>query len=131
VALKLVLDTSAVVALLESRHQGVAELIIDSGERPTISFVTVAELRVGQAMAPSELIARQRRRTAGKAALFPQHPVDGSCIDSYCAARRATLRGNDAWIAAAAHQLAATLVTFDATLAARAAGFVDVRLLGT
>ena len=129
-ALKLVLDTSAVVALVEARHQGVTELIVESGERPTISFVTVAELRVGQAMASSELIARQRRLTVAKAALFPQHGIDESCIDSYCAARRAAVRGNDAWIAAAAHQLASTLVTFDATLAARADRFIDVRLLG-
>ena len=123
------LDTSAVVALIEREHAELVELILDSGERPTISYVTVAELRVGQAMAVSQPIAVQRRRTVRKASLFPQHPIDRSCLDSYCMARRARLRGNDAWIAAAALQLDATLITLDTAMAARVAGLVDVKLL--
>ena len=125
----LLLDTSAVVALVERKHAELSDLIVESGERPMISFATVAELRVGQAMASTELIATQRRRTVRKAALFRQHPMDRSGLDAYCAARRAKLRGNDAWIAAAAHQLAATLVTFDTAMAARSSGFVEVKLL--
>lgn len=55
--------------------------------------------------------------------------MDEQILDHYAAARRAGLRGNDAWIAAAAGQLGATLVTADDVFARRADGMIEVQLI--
>ena len=60
---------------------------------------------------------------------FRQLPIGEPILDHYAAARRAGLRGNDAWIAATAVEVSATLVTADQEFARRAEDIVEVRLI--
>jgi predicted nucleic acid-binding protein len=59
----LLLDTNAVVALVEHNHRAVAQLVRESGEWPTISLITLGELLAGVAMASTPTIAKSRRRS--------------------------------------------------------------------
>lgn len=127
----LLFDTSAVVSLTERASQPAADLIRSTGDRPFVSFVTIAELHVGVALSPDASARTSRERTLRRARTFRQFPVDEAILDHYAKARQAGLRGNDAWIAAAAGQLDATLVTADEMLAQRADGLVEVRLIPT
>jgi predicted nucleic acid-binding protein len=125
----LLFDTSAVVSLTERASHPAAELIRSTGDRPFVSFVTIAELRVGVARSPDGSARTARERTLRRARTFRQLPVDEAILDHYAMARQAGLRGNDAWIAAAAEQIDATLVTADEVLARRADGLVEVHLI--
>ena len=127
----LLFDTSAVVSLTERASRPAATLIRNSGDRPFVSFVTIAELQVGVALSPDASARTARERTLRRARTFRQVSVDEAILDHYAEARRAGLRGNDAWIAAAAVRVGATLVTADEVLAQRADGLVDVHLLST
>jgi predicted nucleic acid-binding protein len=55
--------------------------------------------------------------------------VEEAILGHYAKALQAGLRGNDAWIAAAADQIDAALVTADALFAQRAEGMVEVRFI--
>ncbi|MGE5211252.1 MAG: type II toxin-antitoxin system VapC family toxin [Acidobacteriota bacterium] len=125
----LLFDTSAVVSLVERASQPVASLIRSVGDRPFVSFVTIAELHVGVSLAHDASTRAARERTLRRAHTFRQLPVDDAVLDHYARARQAGLRGNDAWIAAAARQIEATLVTADEVLAQRADGLVDVHFI--
>lgn len=125
----LLFDTSAVVSLVERASGPAASLIRDAGDRPFVSFVTIAELHVGVTLSPDASARSTRERTLRRARTFRQLPVDDAVLDHYAIARRAGLRGNDAWIAAAARQIGALLVTADEILAQRADGLVDVNLI--
>jgi predicted nucleic acid-binding protein len=125
----LLFDTSAVVSLVERASQPVASLIRSVGDRPFVSFVTIAELHVGVSLAHDASTRTARERTLRRAHTFRQLPVDDAVLDHYASARQAGLRGNDAWIAAAAQQIEATLVTADEVLAQRANGLVDVHFI--
>ena len=127
----LLFDTSAVVSLTERASKPVADLIRGAGDRPFVSFVTIAELHVGIALSPNASTRAARERTLRRAHTFRQLPVDEAILDHYADARQARLRGNDAWIAAAARQIGATLVTADEVLAQRADGLVEVQLITT
>ena len=127
----LLFDTSAVVSLTERASKPVADLIRGAGDRPFVSFVTIAELHVGIALSPNASTRAARERTLRRAQTFRQLPVDEAILDHYADARQARLRGNDAWIAAAAWQIGATLVTADEVLAQRADGLVEVQLITT
>lgn len=128
-AVVLLFDTSAVVGLVERAGADARRLITESGERPFVSFVTVAELHVGVRAAATEEGRIHRQRTLQRAMSFRQVPVGRDILDSYASARLAGIRGNDGWIAAAAKQVGATLVTEDETMAARAGAIVDVTLI--
>lgn len=125
----LLLDTNAVVALVEHKHGDVARLIRESAEWPTISLITVGELLAGAAMAATTEIALIRRRSIRRVAQFRIHPIDRSSMTTYADVRRLGLRGNDALVVTAAVQLDARLVTFDQALATRAEPLVAVVLL--
>ena len=125
----LLFDTSAVVSLTERSSQPAAALIRNSEDRPFVSFVTIAELHVGVALSPDATARTVRERTLRRARTFRQLPADEAILDHYANARRAGLRGNDAWIAAAAQQVGATLVTADEVLARRADGFSEVHFI--
>lgn len=125
----LLFDTSAVVSLVERASTPAATMIRESGERPFVSFVTIAELHVGVAASADDETRDHRRRTLALATTFRQLPLGPEILDHYAAVRLARIRGNDAWIAASARQLTATLITADEVLAGRAVELVDVTLL--
>jgi predicted nucleic acid-binding protein len=125
----LLFDTSAVVSLTERASRPVADLIRSAGDRPFVSFVTIAELHVGVELSPNASTRAARERTLRRARTFRQLPVEEAILEHYAKARQAGLRGNDAWIAAAADQIDAALVTADAVFAQRAEGMVEVRFI--
>jgi predicted nucleic acid-binding protein len=125
----LLFDTSAVVSLAERASRPVADLIRSAGDRPFVSFVTIAELHVGVELSPDNPTRAARERTLRRARTFRQLPVEEAILDHYAKARQAGLRGHDAWIAAAADQVGAALVTADAVFAQRAEGLVEVRFV--
>ena len=125
----LLFDTSAVVSLAERASTAAADLIRDDGNRPYVSFITIAELHAGVAFSPDEPTRTARQRTLTRAKRFRQLPIDEPILDHYTTARRTGLRGNDAWIAAATIQVGATLVTADQVFARRAESIVEVRLI--
>jgi predicted nucleic acid-binding protein len=125
----LLFDTSAVVSLVERASDPAADLIRSDGDRPYVSFVTIADLHVGVVLSPDASTRTKRERTLSRARRFRQLPVDEPILDHYATARRFGLRGNDAWIAANAAQADAVLVTADEVFARRADGFVEVRLI--
>jgi len=125
----LLFDTSAVVSLTERASEPAAALIRTAGDRPFVSFITIAELHVGVARSADAHGRASRERTLRRALTFRQLPVDEGILDHYADARNVGLRGNDAWIAAAASQVDATLVTADEVLAQRADAMVTVHLI--
>jgi predicted nucleic acid-binding protein len=125
----LLFDTSAVVSLVERASQPAASLVRDVGDRPFVSFVTIAELHVGVELSRDASTRTARERTLRRARSFRQVPVDEAILDHYARSRQAGLRGNDAWIAAAAQQIEATLVTADEVLAQRADRLVEVHFI--
>ena len=120
----MVLDTSAVIHLVERRPPALISELRKSTEAPFISAVTLGELVVGWASLPPD---SPRRRTYYAARrLRVVHIVVDSLLSepaglivSFGVCRMAGMKGNDAWIAATAHLSAATLMTYDATLATR------------
>jgi predicted nucleic acid-binding protein len=125
----LLFDTSAVVSLVERASESAASLVRTDGDRPYVSFITIAELHVGVALSPDAPTRTARQRTLSRAQRFRQLPIEDPILDHYATARRAGLRGNNAWIAAAAHQVGATLVTADEVFARRADGMVEVEFI--
>jgi predicted nucleic acid-binding protein len=125
----LLFDTSAVVSLVVRASESAASLVRTDGDRPYVSFITIAELHVGVALSPDAPTRTARQRTLSRAQRFRQLPIEDPILDHYTTARRAGLRGNDAWIAAAAHQVGATLVTADEVFARRADGIVEVEFI--
>jgi predicted nucleic acid-binding protein len=125
----LLFDTSAVVSLVERASKSAASLVRSDGDRPYVSFITIAELHVGVALSPDAPTRTARQRTLSRAQRFRPLPIEDPILDHYTTARRAGLRGNDAWIAAAAQQVGATLVTADEVFARRADGMVEVELI--
>lgn len=122
--MRVVLDTSAVIHLVERKHQPLVDKLRGSAEAPSISAVTLGELAVGWATLRAD---SPRRRTyyAARRLHVVDIVVDGlqsepaGLITSFGVCRLAGIKGNDAWIAATAHVAAATLITYDATLANR------------
>lgn len=119
-----VLDTSAVIHLLERKNAEVVAELRKCGEAPLISAVTLAELGVGWATLPSDSPRRKTFRAACRLRIsnivfdsFDREPT--GLVLSFGVCRVAGIKGNDAWIAATAHDSAGTLITFDETLAAR------------
>ena len=130
----LVLDTSAVIYLVERKSKGVVDEIRKSTEAPSISVVTLAELAVGWASLPADSPRRRtyhaaRRLRVVNVSVDPLGSEPSGLIASFGVCRSAGIKGNDAWIAATAHLSASTLITYDATLAARYATVGISRLL--
>jgi predicted nucleic acid-binding protein len=125
----LLLDTNAVVALVEHNHRAVAQLVRESGEWPTISLITLGELLAGVAMTSTPTIAKSRRRAIRSTAQFRVQPIERASMSVYADVRRAGIRGNDALVVTAAVELDALLVTFDREFAAKADMIVAVSLI--
>jgi predicted nucleic acid-binding protein len=131
---RLVLDTSAVIHLVERKHKAVVAELRAAAEPPTISAVTLGELAVGWASLPADSPRRRTYRAARRLRIvnivadgLQQEPVDLVLAFGVC--RAAGIKGNDAWIAATAQFTDATLVTFDSTLATRYATIGNSTLL--
>jgi predicted nucleic acid-binding protein len=130
-----VLDTSAVIYLLERKHPGVVAELRKCDEAPIISAVTLAELAVGWATLPNDSPRRRTFRAACRLRVsnivfdsLEREPT--GLFSSFGLCRAAGIKGNDAWIAATAHNSAGILITFDATLADRYAAIGDAVMLG-
>jgi predicted nucleic acid-binding protein len=119
-----VLDTSAVIQLIERRDAALVAELRKASEPPAISAVTLGELAVGW----SELdhnsprhrtyaAARRLRVVNIVADSFAQGP--SGLIRCFGECRAAGIKGTDAWIAATASATESTLITYDATLATR------------
>lgn len=120
----LLLDTSAVVHLLERRHNAIVAALRTATEPPVISVVTLGELATGWSALPPESPRRRTYRAARRLRVIdifaePLLLEPQGIIASFGECRAASIKGNDAWIAASAHAMSATLVTYDATLAHR------------
>ena len=122
--MKVVLDTSAVIHLVERRAAALTTELRKATQAPSISVVTLGELAVGWALLPSDSLRRRtyhaaRRMRVVDIVVDHLHPEPAGLVLSFGVCRAAGIKGNDAWIAATAHVLAATLLTYDETLAAR------------
>jgi predicted nucleic acid-binding protein len=119
-----VLDTSAVIHLVERKHPPLVAEIRQLTEAPFISAVTLGELAVGWASLSADSPRRRTYRAARRLRVV-NVIVDGllaepvGLIVSFGLCRSVGIKGNDAWIAATAHASAATLITYDAALATR------------
>jgi predicted nucleic acid-binding protein len=121
---KVILDTSAVIQLVERKHPALVAELRKATEAPAISAVTLGELAVGWSSLPADSPRRRTYHAARRLRIvnivadgFPPEPV--GLIASFGVCRAAGIKGNDAWIAATAHSSESTLVTFDTTLATR------------
>ncbi len=132
--MNIVLDTSAVIHLLERRHEGLVAELRQVTEPPSISAVTLGELAVGWSTSSIDSPRRRTYRAARRLRVIDIvvdafHEEPSGLIASFGVCRAAGIKGNDAWIAATAHAAGATLVTFDATLATRYAAIGASTLL--
>ena len=122
--MKVVLDTSAVIHLIERKHAALVAQLRQATESPSISVVTLGELAIGWSSLPADSPRRRTYRAAKRLRVVDivgdnMHQEPNGVIASFGVCRAAGIKGNDAWIAATAHASAATLITFDKTLAER------------
>lgn len=122
--MKVVLDTSAVIQLVERKHPAVVAELRKATEAPSLSAVTLGELAVGWSALPADSLRRRTYHAARRLRVVNivgdgLHPEPAGLIASFGICRAAGIKGNDAWIAATAHASESTLITFDATLASR------------
>lgn len=132
--MRVVLDTSAVIYLVERKHPALVEELRQATEAPSISAVTLGELAVGWASLPADSLRRRtyhaaRRLRVVNIVIDNLHSEPTGLVASFGVCRLAGIKGNDAWIAATAHLSAATLLTFDGTLATRFATVGTSKLL--
>lgn len=122
--MRVVLDTSAVIHLLERKHDALVAELRKASEPPSISVVTLGELAAGWSSHEPDSprhrtysAARRLRVVNIVADSFAQGP--SGLIRCFGDCRAVGIKGNDAWIAATARATESTLVTYDETLAAR------------
>ena len=132
--MRVVLDTSAVIHLVERKNAAVVAELRSATEPPSISAVTLGELAVGWSSLPADSPRRRTYQAARRLRIvnivadgLQQEPSDLVLAFGLC--RAAGIKGNDAWIAATAQFTDATLVTFDSTLATRYATIGNSTLL--
>ncbi len=115
------LDTSAVIALVERKHAGVRSAVVESGSVPSISVITLGELHHGVESAPDGGRRRLRQLTVDACELMTVKPVSDEVARRYgqlSADVSRRIRAADRWIAATAAIEGSLLVTFDGHLAA-------------
>jgi predicted nucleic acid-binding protein len=122
--MKFVLDTSAVIHLLERKHPALVAELRQATEPPVISAVTLGELAIGWSSLPDDSLRRRTYRAARRLGVVDivadtRHQEPKGVVAAFGLCRAAGIKGNDAWIAATAHIRGATLLTYDATLAER------------
>lgn len=122
--MRVVLDTSAVIRLLERKHDALVAELRNASEPPSSSVVTLGDLAAGwSSHEPGSLrhriysAARRLRVVNIVADSFAQGP--SGLIRCFGECRAVGIKGNDAWIAATARSTESTLVTYDETLASR------------
>ena len=132
--MRFVLDTSAVIHLVERRPDALLSALRSATEAPSINVVTLGELAVGWTSLPTASLRRRtyhaarRMRVVGIAADQMNSEPTG-LVASFGVGRAAGIKGNDAWIAATAHFSAAILLTYDESLATRFASIGESRLI--
>jgi hypothetical protein len=72
----LLVDTSAVVSLVERANESVASPVRTGGNRPYVSFITIAELHVEVAVSPDAPTRAARQRTLSRAQRFRRLPIE-------------------------------------------------------
>jgi predicted nucleic acid-binding protein len=77
----LLFDTSAVVSLVERASESAASLVRTDGDRPYVSFITIAELHVGVALSPDAPTRTARQRTLSRAQRFRPLPIEDPILD--------------------------------------------------
>lgn len=132
--MRFVLDTSAVIQLVERKPDALVAVLRSATEAPSINVVTLGELAVGWASLPSDSLRRRtyhaaRRMRVVDIAADPLHSEPTALVSSFGVCRAAQIKGNDAWIAATAHFTAGVLLTYDETLATRFATIGESMLL--
>ncbi len=132
--MRFVLDTSAVIHLVERKPKALIKELRTATEAPWINVVTLGELAVGWESFPNDS-ARRRTYYAARRMRVIDIVVDHlnseptALVASFGVCRAVGIRGNDAWIAATAHFSAATLLTYDEALASRFASIGESTLL--
>lgn len=130
----LMLDTSAVIALVEQRHDGVRRALVEQNQPPTVSVITVGELHHGVEASTNDHQRSMRSRTLQTCLRLEVIGVDGPAALRYgrlSARLPRRIGAADRWIAACAGASGATLVTLDADLAEALAGQRDTAPIWT
>lgn len=132
--MKFVLDTSAVVHLVERKPDALIAVLRTAAEAPSINVVTLGELAIGWASMPGDSLRRRtyyaaRRMRVVDITVDPLHSEPTALVLSFGVCRAAGIKGNDAWIAATAHFSSAVLLTYDEALATRFAAIGESTLL--
>lgn len=132
--MRFVLDTSAVIHLVERKPEALIGELRKATEAPSINVVTLAELAVGWDSQARDSPRRQTYHAARRmrvvdivASRFDPEPT--ALVVAFGVCRAAGIKGNDAWIAATAHSSAAVLLTYDETLATKFAAIGECTLL--
>lgn len=119
----LILDTSAVIGLLERADRNILGSVRESAERPKVSIVTLGELHHGVARSrrsgdSDSISARTRSLRAAQALdVLPITIAIAECFGDLSAVTPRTIGVNDRWIIASAVVGGRTLVTQDEELA--------------
>lgn len=112
----MLLDTSALIGLIERRSAAVRAVLARATVDPVVSVVTIGELAHGVAEAPTARQRTARRRTYELATQLPVLPLDGveiaDCYGFVSSSRRAGWA--DRWLVASAVVHDLELVTEDA-----------------
>lgn len=114
------LDTSAVIALIERKHAGVRELVNAQSELPSVSIITVGELEHGLETALDDVQRRRRMWTLQACDKMAVVDIDRATARLYGGLSAQVPRRvgcADRWIVACAMRAGAALVTFDSALA--------------
>ena len=114
------LDTSAVIALVERKHVGIRRLLDVHGVLPNVSVMTIGELEHGVEAATDHVQRRRRAWTLQACDRMEVSNIDRATARLYGRLSLELPRrvgSADRWIAAGAAVLGATLVTFDRPLA--------------
>ncbi len=132
--MRFVLDTSAVIHLVERKPHALIVELRKSTEAPSINVVTLGELAVGWASLPRDSFRRRtyyaaRRMRVVDIVADHLNSEPTAFVASFGDCRAAGIRGNDAWIAATAHFSSAVLLTYDEPLATRFATIGESTLL--
>jgi tRNA(fMet)-specific endonuclease VapC len=116
----LILDTSAVIGLIERRSAEIEAIIRSDPIRPVVSILTIGELQHGVSGATASRERRRRQETLDLVAELPAVGLSlatAACFGQLSARMSRRVGVADRWIAATALSRSLTLVTEDRDLA--------------
>ena len=116
----LILDTSAVIGLIERRSAEVERIVRSDPIRPVVSLLTIGELEHGVRAATGARLRRRRQETLDLVAELPAVGLSlaaAACFGELSARMPRRVGVADRWIAATALSRSLTLVTEDRDLA--------------